>query len=242
MTASLFNKIQDALPDNSPVKMSEAERQAVRQDGELFYSGLGIASPKTEQDILKKRAEDRGTVVEVGVAGGKMQKARSRADGTMELIGEPYTKKEGTTINLGAPVAGVDENGKPVFFQPNKKGGAAEIVPNVAPAPKEKKENILTTILKSAGDGAATTKPAAGAQAAPTLPPAIASKLKAGVNTTLSDGSVWTLEGGKPKQIRPATADRFANDPAMKGHTLGPRSDLGHEVMDQDGNLIGHYA
>lgn len=39
--------------------------------------------------------------------------------------------------NYGSPVAGVDAEGKPVFFQPTKTGGAPSIVPGVRPAPKE---------------------------------------------------------------------------------------------------------
>lgn len=38
--------------------------------------------------------------------------------------------------NFGSPVAGVDENGKPVFFQPAKTGGAPAIVPGIRP-PKD---------------------------------------------------------------------------------------------------------
>lgn len=41
-----------------------------------------------------------------------------------------------TTLNLGAPVAGVDEQGNPVFFQPSKTGGAPSIVSGVRPSPK----------------------------------------------------------------------------------------------------------
>lgn len=39
--------------------------------------------------------------------------------------------------NYGSPMAGVDAEGKPVFFQPTKTGGAPSIVPGVRPAPKE---------------------------------------------------------------------------------------------------------
>jgi hypothetical protein len=42
--------------------------------------------------------------------------------------------------NFGTPIAGVNEKGEPVFFQPTKSGGAPAIVPNVRPAPKPEKE------------------------------------------------------------------------------------------------------
>jgi len=39
-------------------------------------------------------------------------------------------------VNYGSPVAGVDEQGNPVFFQPSKGGGAPAIVPGVRPSPR----------------------------------------------------------------------------------------------------------
>ena len=47
-------------------------------------------------------------------------------------------KAEGVTVNYGAPVAGVDAQGNPVFFQPSKAGGSPQIVPGVAPLREEK--------------------------------------------------------------------------------------------------------
>ena len=163
-SAATFKKVQDALPEGHPAKLSEAQWSAINKDEHsqtLFYNSLNMASPREEADVRKKAAEDKGNVIEVGVAGGKMQKARQRADGTMELIGEPYTKKEGTTINFGAPVAGVDKDGNQVFFQPKKDGGEPSIVQGVKPPAK--KENVLTTILQSAGGSAAAPKPNAAA-------------------------------------------------------------------------------
>jgi hypothetical protein len=42
-----------------------------------------------------------------------------------------------TSVSYGAPIAGVDANGNPVFFQPDKKGGAPAIVPGVSPPKKD---------------------------------------------------------------------------------------------------------
>jgi hypothetical protein len=41
-------------------------------------------------------------------------------------------------VNYGAPQAGVDASGNPVFFQPSKTGGAPQIVSGVAPLREEK--------------------------------------------------------------------------------------------------------
>lgn len=50
-----------------------------------------------------------------------------------DIIKNRRTTKEGLNINLGSPVAGVDEQGNPVFFQASKTGGKPEIVPGVIP-------------------------------------------------------------------------------------------------------------
>ena len=47
-------------------------------------------------------------------------------------------KAQATQINLGSPVAGVDAQGNPVFFQPSKAGGQAVIVPGIKPLQEPK--------------------------------------------------------------------------------------------------------
>lgn len=53
------------------------------------------------------------------------------------LAQQERLKRAGATINnMGAPVAGVDAEGNPVFFQADKQGGTPAIVPGVRPPPK----------------------------------------------------------------------------------------------------------
>jgi hypothetical protein len=47
-------------------------------------------------------------------------------------------KANATQINLGSPVAGVDAQGNPVFFQPSKSGGQAVLVPGIKPLQEPK--------------------------------------------------------------------------------------------------------
>ena len=47
-------------------------------------------------------------------------------------------KAQATQINLGSPVAGVNEKGEPVFFQPSKSGGQAVLVPGIKPLQEPK--------------------------------------------------------------------------------------------------------
>lgn len=48
-------------------------------------------------------------------------------------------KPAGVNVTYGAPVAGVDAQGNPVFFQPAKGGGAPAVIPGVTPPPREEK-------------------------------------------------------------------------------------------------------
>jgi hypothetical protein len=66
-----------------------------------------------------------------------------------DLIQNTRNKKEGFNINLGSPVAGVDAQGKPVFFQPSKTGGPPTIIQGVKPP--EATANKLTEGERTAG-------------------------------------------------------------------------------------------
>ncbi len=56
-----------------------------------------------------------------------------------DMLRKQSTHSPAVTVSYGAPQAGVDDKGNPVFFQPSKGGGAPAIVPNVRPAAKEEK-------------------------------------------------------------------------------------------------------
>lgn len=47
-----------------------------------------------------------------------------------------------TNVSYGAPVAGVDANGNPIYFQPSKDGGKPAIIPGVAP-PKPQQSSAI---------------------------------------------------------------------------------------------------
>jgi len=63
-------------------------------------------------------------------------------------ITKATTHQAPVNVTYGAPVAGVDNNGNPVFFQPGKDGGAPAIVPGVRPNQKlgEKQQNQVVGI------------------------------------------------------------------------------------------------
>jgi hypothetical protein len=49
-----------------------------------------------------------------------------------------------SAVSYSSPMAGVDAQGNPVFFQPSNRGGAASIVPGVTPPKKDPTEKPLT--------------------------------------------------------------------------------------------------
>jgi hypothetical protein len=53
------------------------------------------------------------------------------------LIQKESTHAPAVQVSYGAPVAGVDAQGNPVFFQPSKEGGKPAIIPGVAPEKKQ---------------------------------------------------------------------------------------------------------
>ena len=80
-----------------------------------------------------------------------------------------------TTVSYGAPVAGVDESGKPVFFQPAKEGGKPSIVPGVRPKPEAMGANESNAALFA--DRMAQSAPVLDALP----PPSVTAGAKAGV-------------------------------------------------------------
>jgi len=84
-------------------------------------------SPKAPQAVTPTTIVKNGRRVVVDARTGK------------EIGVAPETSP--LVVNYGSPVAGVDEEGNPVFFQPEKSGGAPSIVSGVRPSPKGMNEN-----------------------------------------------------------------------------------------------------
>jgi hypothetical protein len=66
-----------------------------------------------------------------------------------DAIKTKSTRGEGINLNLGSPVAGVDAQGNPVFFQPSKTGGTPSIIQGIKPP--ESSTNKLTEGERTAG-------------------------------------------------------------------------------------------
>lgn len=57
------------------------------------------------------------------------------------------TRAPGVSVSFGSPVAGVDAQNNPVFFQPSKDGGAPSILSGVRPAPRDSNADGDTRLL-----------------------------------------------------------------------------------------------
>lgn len=66
--------------------------------------------------------------------------------GYREFI-ESRTPKTSVDVSYGAPVAGVDAQGNPIYFQPSRTGGAPSIIPGVKPKPEAMGANESTAAL-----------------------------------------------------------------------------------------------
>ena len=109
----------------STFKPKAARETTIAPNGQLIYKDTGELV--TEQSFAApKEQTEPSAVQEYNFARGQGYK------GSFEDW-KKSQKAEGVTVNYGAPVAGVDAQGNPVFFQPSKTGGAPTIVSGVTP-------------------------------------------------------------------------------------------------------------
>ena len=225
MTASLFNKIQDFLPQGHPYKLSPEVRDSInssKETQELFYTTLGVRSPSSTAEIDKKVAErkEQGAQSTVGKIMADLDAghiSKEQADAAIKHANE----KAGVTVNMPGYTGLVTlPSGKPGLLRVGK-DGKTEITEGVSPPPKEVdpvRQKIADLIAKGGKDA----KPGASA-------PAFA-------------------PGAKDNKGKPIIPDakalgikhKFEADPAMKGNTLGAKTARGYEVK-KDGKLIGYY-
>lgn len=114
-----------------PLEQAQAMAQRIPQDPAQLKPFLNqilmsVMKPKEQVDLGFKERD----------FGLKSANEPFRADGTPNSAFQNYAISKataGATQNYGSPVAGVGPDGKPVFFQPNKGGGAPSVVQGVTP-------------------------------------------------------------------------------------------------------------
>lgn len=109
------------------------ERQFAPQDPIKLGKGDSLYDPVTYKPIVQaptEREVKNGYLVQDEQGNWTIDPKLYQAEQGLRRAGA-----SNTTVSYGAPVAGVDASGNPVFFQPAKGGGVPAIVPGVRPKP-----------------------------------------------------------------------------------------------------------
>jgi hypothetical protein len=112
----------------TPVQGADGRYYLASESGNLRPTN--VSAPAAKPESVPSAVQEYNFAVQQGFKGTftdyRQQMARAGATNV--------------TTSYGAPVAGVDENGKPVYFQPNKEGGQPSIIPGVRPEAKPPNE------------------------------------------------------------------------------------------------------
>jgi hypothetical protein len=112
----------------TPVQGADGRYYLVSKSGNLRQTD--VSAPAAKPESVPSAVKEYNFAVQQGFKGTftDYQQQMGRAGAT------------NVTTSYGAPVAGVDENGKPVYFQPSKEGGKPAIIPGVRPEGKPPNE------------------------------------------------------------------------------------------------------
>ena len=120
-----------------PLKAMSIEQQLSKRDAPISVKeGESLLDPRTLQPVYQsKKTPDLPSAVREYEYAVQQGYRGSFNDWELSRL---RAGASNTTVSYGAPVAAVDSFGNPVFFQPDKGGGAPAIVPGVAPPKNEK--------------------------------------------------------------------------------------------------------
>lgn len=121
----LANMLKEKEYGTSPVVGADGKYYLVSKTGEMKPTDLA-AQPKASMSSVGKLISERD----------QLPPDDPRRQLYDQAISKATTHQPGVQVSYGSPVAGVDATGNPVFFQPDKGGGAPSIIPGVTPAPK----------------------------------------------------------------------------------------------------------
>lgn len=158
---SIQSPYRRSAEDAMNVAMTPVGTAALRRAPMLAAALERSITPADVEEFYAPTATAEG-FVQFGKRGGKRDTGYKAPEGGPEAVTPTTIVKDGRRIvvdartgreigaapessplvvNYGSPVAGVDEQGNPVFFQPSKGGGAPAIVPGVRPSPKGMNES-----------------------------------------------------------------------------------------------------
>ena len=130
----------------APMLAAALERSITPADAEEFYAPTATAEGFVQ---FGKRGGKRDTGYKAPEGGPEAVTPTTIVKDGKRIVVDARTGREigaapessPLVVNYGSPVAGVDEQGNPVFFQPSKGGGEPAIVPGVRPSPKGMNES-----------------------------------------------------------------------------------------------------
>lgn len=127
--------------------LQKDDKPIISKPGDVARDATGRLLWQNEQDA--KDPEDIRALKVIYGEGTPQYKAALARLGTKKTTHSP-----GVQVSYGQPVAGVDATGNPVFFQPDKGGGAPAIVPGVKPAPQNRDTKLPAELqrMQIAGD------------------------------------------------------------------------------------------
>jgi hypothetical protein len=108
------------------------------------------------------------------------------------------THAPGVSVSYGAPVAGIGPDGKPVFFQPDKGGGAPSIIPGVTP---DRQQKALTEAQAKAAAFVSQMQAAESELSSTKFNP---NSLKSQVEVGMAGGATNLLVGQEAQRARQA--------------------------------------
>lgn len=125
-----------ALMGKSPMQALQLQQAMQKDKPQPIKLGQGdtLVDPTTFRPLAQgqqKQEQEPEAIRTLKLIYGEGTPAYKAA---LERLGmKQTTHTPGVSVSYGAPVAGVDAQGNPVFFQPDKSGGAPSIIPGVAP-------------------------------------------------------------------------------------------------------------
>lgn len=136
----------------APLLAAALERSITPADAEEFYAPTATAEGFVQ---FGKRGGRRDTGYKAPEGGPEAVTPTTIVKDGRRIVVDARTGREigaapessPLVVNYGSPVAGVDDQGNPVFFQPSRTGGAPSIVPGIRPEGKPATESQSTARL-----------------------------------------------------------------------------------------------
>jgi hypothetical protein len=153
-----FEGYANALAKYDPVGAMELRQRMRKQKPApvVVAPGASLVNPENGQPVYQApdRASSEDAFVRTLRAAGIDPASPEGQAFLRDRLRKESSHSPQVNVNYGQPVAGVDEKGNPVFFQPAKAGGTPAIVPGVRPAPQNRDTKLPAELqrMQIAGD------------------------------------------------------------------------------------------